>query len=97
METLHYYFNRVEDEVIKAKLFANTYAGHLNIPAYSLEDAIYRAFPWKNTPEGDAYWKNVADSFETIEDKSNFKISTYIDNLCVGKKPKRGRPKKKTV
>jgi hypothetical protein len=93
METLHYYFNRVEDEVIKAKLFANTYASHLSIPASSLEDAIYRAFPWGNTPEGNKYWNDVADSFAVLKHSA----CETVEKLEIKPKPKRGRPKKKVA
>ena len=89
METIHHYFNRVEDETIKAKLFANTPPRALSMEAESLEMAIYRAFYWTESPEGVEYWHKVAASFAVG--------LPMVKTTEVEAKPKakRGRPKKK--
>ncbi len=102
METLHHYFNRVEDEVIKGRLFANTEMKKLTWTASSMSDAIACAFHWWKSPEGSGYWDDIWQDYydkemiEKYSKKKNIQCET-VEKLEIRPKAKRGRPKKKVA
>ena len=59
--TVEEWFHTVQDEDIKKKLFKNTEQHRLLNKEINLKEAIYSAFIFNESPEGDDYW------YDTIE------------------------------